>query len=458
VRVLLGNGDGTLQAPVATTLNLQAGMGVGVTDINADKKADLLLSLFDSSNPNNLSLNVLLGNGDGTFGAPKLVVSGPQPLFAIADFNKDGKPDLGVIHSGGAQTLLGRGDGTFQIGVTVAGADGFDGGRVWATDVNGDGNMDLIVDSGQESCGVNGSCGTQHVGVYLAGIEGFGNQQIFAEGFFNRNSFNIGSSSLVGDLVTGDFNGDGKVDVVDRRTSSSSFPPTTKTVLEVRLGKGDGTFAPNNANFDPTLSLADPGSLLLAQDLNGDQLADLVVAEANAVSVLLNGTPAFSISASAMALIGQAGQQVTDSLSFTEHNGFSSVIQLSCQVNGPAPLPTCSLSPASVGPNVTSSTSTLTVKVPASSAGLFSHSHTLYALAFPLALLVAPFGISRRNRCKRWLLWTALAAVALVFTACGGGGSKVEGLAVHQMKSYTVVVTAASNPMTKSLEIPLTVQ
>src|SRR5437763_17082881 len=74
---------------------------------------------------------------------------------------------------------------TFQIGVTVA-ADGFDGSKVWAADVNGDGDMDLIVESGETVCH-SGCDGTQHLSVYLARSGGaFGNQQIFAEGSFNR--------------------------------------------------------------------------------------------------------------------------------------------------------------------------------------------------------------------------------------------------------------------------------
>src|SRR5438309_8080109 len=42
-RILMGNGDGTLQAPIVTMLDLQPGMGVAVADVNGDKKADLLV-------------------------------------------------------------------------------------------------------------------------------------------------------------------------------------------------------------------------------------------------------------------------------------------------------------------------------------------------------------------------------------------------------------------------------
>ncbi len=462
VRILMGNGDGTLQAPIVTMLDLQPGMGVAVTDVNGDKKADLLVSLFDSNNASNLTLNVLLGNGDGTFATPKVVVSGSQPLVAITDFNKDTKPDLGVIDTGGAQTLLGRGDGTFQIGVTVTGADGFDGSRIWVADVNGDGNMDLIVESELDVSHSGGAFSlTQHVSVYLAGQGTFGNQQILAQGSFGKSAFGFGGGSLVNDLVTGDFNGDGKVDIVDRRTISSSFHPST-TVLEIRLGNGDGTFAPNNQNLDPTLVLADPGSLWIAQDLNGNQLTDLVVSDTatpNAINVLLNATPAFSMSASEMALTAQAGQQVTDTLSLAAHNGFSSAIHLSCQVSGPAPLPTCSLSPADIPGGTNSSTSTLALDVPANSAGLVSPVRLrmlpLYALVFPFALLVISFRTNCTEASKRWLLQASLATLVFVCSACGGGN--VSNRSLHQTKSYSVAVTAASATLTKTLQVAVTV-
>jgi len=462
VRILMGNGDGTLQAPIVTMLDLQPGMGVAVTDVNGDKKADLLVSLFDSNNASNLTLNVLLGNGDGTFATPKFVVSGSQPLVAITDFNKDTKPDLGVIDTGGAQTLLGRGDGTFQIGVTVTGADGFDGRRIWVADVNGDGNMDLIVESELDVSHSGGAFSlTQHVSVYLAGQGTFGNQQILAQGSFGKSAFGFGGGSLVNDLVTGDFNGDGKVDIVDRRTISSSFHPST-TVLEIRLGNGDGTFAPNNQNLDPTLVLADPGSLWIAQDLNGNQLTDLVVSDTatpNAINVLLNATPAFSMSASEMALTAQAGQQVTDTLSLAAHNGFSSAIHLSCQVSGPAPLPTCSLSPADIPGGTNSSTSTLALDVPANSAGLVSPVRLrmlpLYALVFPFALLVISFRTNCTEASKCWLLQASLATLVFVCSACGGGN--VSNRSLHQTKSYSVAVTAASATLTKTLQVAVTV-
>jgi FG-GAP-like repeat len=60
----------------------------------------------------------LLGNGDGTFGAPLEYDSGGQGAngIAIADVNGDGHPDLLLANwlSNAAGVLLGIGDGTFE--------------------------------------------------------------------------------------------------------------------------------------------------------------------------------------------------------------------------------------------------------------------------------------------------------------------------------------------------------
>lgn len=74
----------------------------------------------------NVTLTVLLGNGDGTFGATHNLVVGVQPSsLAAADFNGDGILDVAVTNSnsvqfgqkGSAGILLGNGDGTFQAAV-----------------------------------------------------------------------------------------------------------------------------------------------------------------------------------------------------------------------------------------------------------------------------------------------------------------------------------------------------
>lgn len=282
VSILLGNGNGTFQAPRLATLTIAvARMAAG--DFNGDKKADLIVS-NSAAATGGVSLEILMGNGDGTFQPAKAVPSTAQNVdFVVADFNRDGQLDLAIAVSGGVQTLLGQGNGTFQRGATAAVASGFTLISFLSADFNQDGSSDLIVSSTHRTCSGGFLCSTtEHYSVFLGNGNGsFGSEQIFATG----GSAFFGFSDRAGDIVTGDFNGDGKVDMADRRTSSGIGRPRT-TILEVRLGKGDG-------NFAPAIVLPDPGPLRTAQDLSGDKLPDLVAlnSQNNVVAVLLNTSP-----------------------------------------------------------------------------------------------------------------------------------------------------------------------
>ncbi|MCI0456649.1 MAG: FG-GAP-like repeat-containing protein [Gemmataceae bacterium] len=148
--VLLGNGDGTFQA--ARNFRPGGGSPAGVTvgDFNGDGRPDLATAnSFDFGNLG-LGVSVLLGIGDGTFGPHQdfAVGSGPTDI-QVGDFNRDGRPDLAVANSGGGSTtvsvLLGNGDGTFQAPrdfVTGPGPT-----AVAVSDFDGDGQPDLVVTS-----------------------------------------------------------------------------------------------------------------------------------------------------------------------------------------------------------------------------------------------------------------------------------------------------------------------
>ena len=83
---------------------------MAVGDLNGDGKPDLAVA-----NSNSDDVSVLLGNGDGTFQAPVSYAAGVSPVsVAVGDLNGDGKPDLAVANSGSddVSVLLGNGDGT----------------------------------------------------------------------------------------------------------------------------------------------------------------------------------------------------------------------------------------------------------------------------------------------------------------------------------------------------------
>jgi FG-GAP-like repeat len=89
VHVLLGNGDGTFGAPIVSAGGSNV---IAAADFNGDGKLDLVTA--------RAGVSVLLGNGDGTFQPPvNFHASGYPTNLIVADFNHDGKPDVATIET-----------------------------------------------------------------------------------------------------------------------------------------------------------------------------------------------------------------------------------------------------------------------------------------------------------------------------------------------------------------------
>src|SRR5436190_1465540 len=91
VSVLLGNADGTFQ----TAHNFPAGTeprSMAVGDFDGDGHLDLAVTNYvPSFSGNNSTVNVLLGNGDGSFQAARAFPAGKSPSsVAVGDFDGDG--------------------------------------------------------------------------------------------------------------------------------------------------------------------------------------------------------------------------------------------------------------------------------------------------------------------------------------------------------------------------------
>jgi flagellin-like hook-associated protein FlgL len=139
VSVLLGSGDGSFRAR-RTYSTGQGPQSVIVGDFNGDGVADLVTT----DNSDN-TLSVLLGLGDGSFRTRQVFATGNSPKsVAVGDFNGDGIPDLASADrlESTVSVLLGTGDGSF--GARQAYSVGSNPFSVAVADLNGDGVPDLV--------------------------------------------------------------------------------------------------------------------------------------------------------------------------------------------------------------------------------------------------------------------------------------------------------------------------
>ena len=304
VTIRLGNGNGTFGAPNTTTVPFLT--AVLLADVNNDGRLDLITGDFASGT---MSVGVRLGNGNGTFAATpisKTVASFPSSLV-VADFTRDGNPDIVVSSSGSAQILTGSGDGNFANAVDTTVKT-----RVLLTgNFGADTDPDLI--TGEGGLGVNSGNG---------------------DGTFAAAS-SLAPGQGPADVTLGDINGDGKLDAVTANKAGNSVSvvlggndgsfglpvdyPVGKNPVALKVGdfNGDGrldVITANDGSGDASLLLAQAGGgfaralpltlgtfvqspqALAVGDLNGDMKLDFVTANFSGnVSVRLgNGDGTFA--------------------------------------------------------------------------------------------------------------------------------------------------------------------
>ncbi len=248
--LMIGNRNGTFQAPITFSTGGTATRQAVIGDFNRDGKNDVAFALSGGT-------SVLLGDGRGGFGAPLIIpTSTLSTALVTGDFNGDGKLDLAVANGtkNTVSIVLGNGDGTFNIAATLTVGNSPIG--IAAGDLNGDGHLDLAV--------TNNGSGTS--GNSVSVLLGIGNGQF-------QPASNIPVATGPMGIAIADLNHDNKPDLVVTNSGTDQ--------VSIILGKGNGTFG-NPKPFTVRTGVKPPSGYfpdyVSVDDFNADGNPDLVVA------------------------------------------------------------------------------------------------------------------------------------------------------------------------------------
>jgi Bacterial Ig-like domain (group 3)/FG-GAP-like repeat len=283
IEILHGNTDGSFAASSeggSGSADATTGMGgqlVGIVDVGA-------LRNFFAATPAGLS--VLEGQGNLSFVLGGIYNAGPgRTSFAVADFNGDGMMDVAVDSPEGVAVLLGSSGGGF------GGSRGFAAGRPALSgalgEFSGTGNLDAVVGVAPAQALLLHGNGD---GTFATTATPTSAQVIVSPAGVPMGSL-PGAPQIVGLVagtpVTADLDGDGNTDVIvayDNVNADHAHPSASASnAIYIWYGKSDGTYeAP--VVMTPSRNFYQ----IAAMDLNGDGRPELVMSDGYVVSVQTN--------------------------------------------------------------------------------------------------------------------------------------------------------------------------
>ncbi|MFZ5638825.1 MAG: FG-GAP repeat domain-containing protein [Pseudomonadota bacterium] len=272
---------------------------VDVGDISGDGRDDIaFIALRSAANPadSRMEIYVAYQRSDGRLDAAVRIAESNDAFatrIATADLDRDGRADIVTTTLDGVLVLRTNGDGTFASSTAVAG----DPADFSLTDVDRDGDLDILVDSSNTSAtvvhgdGLGGIAGTSTLPLPASAVRttgdvtGDGLDDLILATIFNRpmQEFRIYPALASGgyaapivlsrpqdanqtsSLAVGDFNADGRGDLIlDEARDGAS--------LQLYLQDAQGNLGPSVA-----IPRERGGGVLMATDLDRDRRTDVVM-------------------------------------------------------------------------------------------------------------------------------------------------------------------------------------
>jgi hypothetical protein len=304
--VFTSNGDGTF-ATTFTTLGCcvfgeppHNNWYITTGDFNGDSRTDFLM-LGGTPSSQASQLFVFLSNGDGTFTIKFTTLSGDNLglpstdnrwSMMTGDFNGDGKTDVAMMGgtTGASQLFVftSNGDGTFTTAFTTLGCCVFgmpptNNWYITTGDFNGDGKTDIAM--------LGGTPASQASQLFMLLSNGDGTFAI-SETTLSGDNFGTPSTNGLWNVVTGDFNGDGKTDFLTLGGVASGASqlfmflatgPVPDLLSSITTGLGAATQITYQPLTNPAVYKKDSGATYPTMEFEGPMYVVSRVEAANGV-------------------------------------------------------------------------------------------------------------------------------------------------------------------------------